>query len=198
MLYRSPTIINNGYFIMKKILLTTALIASISTPALAEITENTFYLRGDLGAAAFNKNHASKTATIPALDLGIGYNITDRIRTELVLNVPFIKDPKKKAAAQANAGQMTVKTLTEHSTNVTALLARISADVIDLGTAKIFLTGGLGVSSIQEHNTVTTSDGTTIRSRNTTTVNGTVIRNTATAETRRHETKTTTHLIKLT
>jgi opacity protein-like surface antigen len=171
---------------MKKVLLTAAAVAALSTSAFAEGMMDQFYLRGDLGGVMvpkFKTNGAKqKTKFGLGLDLGVGYYIMDNVRAELVYTQPFGQNMKGNQAfnnkiatsatiTEANinkqlgltagaAGVVNTDTLAgtqyfKHKPTVRALLARVSGDVVDLGMAKIFLTGGLGWAQVKDKTTVT-------------------------------------------
>jgi len=133
---------------MKKILLTTAALAAISTSAFAE--DNQFYLRADVDGSYFtkftNKSTSGNSTKIKQKfavggDLGVGYSIMDNVRAELIYTQPFSLKMKGNSTAQT---RVTVKP------TVRAVFARVHGDVIDLGMGKIFLTGGLGWSQVKE------------------------------------------------
>lgn len=163
---------------MKKILLTTAAVAAISTSAFADMMENQFYLRGDLDALIFSKfKTTTSIAGSPSVkikpkfglgfDIGAGYYVMDNVRAELIYTQPFA--PKMKSTALSDAapnltptGVITPATtswstnsVVKHKPTIRALFARVHGDVIDLGMGKIFLTGGLGWSQVK--NSITTS-----------------------------------------
>ena len=167
---------------MKKLLLTTAALAAISTSAFADTAEK-FYVRGDLDAYSFTKfKTTSKTTGVTTskavkikpkfgvgIDLGAGYYITDSVRAELVLNLPFAQKMKGKtslgqtAAAPANnaTGATTENVSIKHKPTIRALLARVSADVLDLGgVGKVFITAGLGLAQVKDSATVTFTSNT--------------------------------------
>ena len=162
---------------MKKILLTTAALAAISTSAYAEM-DNQFYLRGDVDAAYFTKFKSQggtkiKAETVMGIDLGAGYYVMDNVRAELIYTQPFsIKMKGSRATGTAapafNAAPAAGTTPNTYTTNVSlkhkptirALFARVHGDVIDLGMGKIFLTGGLGWAQVKDSVTATASQTT--------------------------------------
>ena len=139
---------------MKKILLTTAALAAISTSAFAEGTG--FYVRGDVDAARFSGFKANDTKIKPkfgfGFDLGAGYYITDSVRAELVLNLPFVSKMKSKTVTTTvtdpTGNSLTTKSVTTYKPTVRALFARVAADVVDFGAGKVFVTGGLGLAQV--------------------------------------------------
>jgi len=166
---------------MKKILLTTAAVAAISTSAFAaDMMENQFFLRGDVSGVMFSK---FKTSDADAgsvkikpkfgfgMDIGAGYYVMDNVRVELVYNQPFASNLKgSKAtgkalatvlgAAGVAANTVVTDVAIKHKPTVRALLARVAGDVMDLGMGKIFLTGGIGWSQVKNSVTVTDTKST--------------------------------------
>jgi len=162
---------------MNKLLLTATAIAALSTSAFANEVEtssaNQFYLRGDIGAAKFGQTKQkvggvgevkNKTKFGASIDLGAGYYITDSVRAELVYTQPFGLSTKATAKATAKVqgqdedgddndnGEEVINV--KHKPTVRALLARVSGDVVDLGMAKLFLTGGLGWAQVKDKLTI--------------------------------------------
>lgn len=125
--------------IMKKVLLTTAAALAFSSAAFADMDQ--FYLTGGLNVAKFNKvtangnSHKAKFNSI-GLDFGVGTNVMDNMRAELVFN--YVAGAKLKySKAGANS---TVKPSAQ------ALLVRGLVDFADLGPAKLFAGVGVGVA----------------------------------------------------
>ena len=148
---------------MKKILLTTAAFAAISTSAFAEM-DNQFYLRGDLDGSYFTKFKDSSTSGNSAkikqkfavgVDVGAGYYIMDNIRAELIYTQPF---SLKMKGTSTKGNTVTVKP------KIWAAFARVHGDVVDMGMGKIFLTGGLGWSQVKE--SVSSTSGASSKARN--------------------------------
>ena len=132
---------------MKKILLTTAAVAAISSSAFADM-ENSFYLRGDVGGAYFTKLYSnSKAKTAFDIDAGFGYNVMDNVRVELIYDKPFIGSMKIIGSNYTGKVKPTIN----------AVFARVHADVADLGMGKFFLSGGLGWSQVKD--SITRTDG---------------------------------------
>ena len=158
---------------MKKILLTTAAVAAISTSAFADMMENQFYLRGDVAGTYFSKFKTGGVKIKPkfgfGIDIGAGYYVMDNVRVELVYNKPFVPTMKGSAADEAalplaaNAAPAfavgdtwnTSNTI-KHKATINALLARVTGDIIDLGMGKIYLSGGLGWAQVRNSITVST------------------------------------------
>lgn len=124
---------------MKKLLLTTAAAVAISSSAFADMDQ--FYLRGDLSMAKFDKlkafgdNHKSKFNSF-GLDVGVGTNVMDNMRAELVYNHVFGTKAKHTEAGVTSK----VKPQAQ------AVLLRGLVDFADLGAGKLFAGAGLGVS----------------------------------------------------
>ena len=136
---------------MKKILLTTAAVAALSTSAFAEMTmENKFYLRADVMGSKFGKasgngfSHKSKWDI--GADVGAGYYFMDNVRAEIVYNHVFSPSFKY---SDANLSSSKVKV------DAHAVMARALVDVADLGMAKIFVGAGIGWSQVQAKQTAT-------------------------------------------
>jgi opacity protein-like surface antigen len=158
---------------MNKLLLTAAAVAALSTSAFASEGEtssaNQFYLRGDIGAAKFGQTKQkiagvevkNKTKFGASIDLGAGYYITDSVRAELVYTQPFGLSTKATAKIKGNKDDVTLNV--KHKPTVRALLARVSGDVVDLGMAKLFLTGGLGWAQVKDKLTI---DNVSVKSKN--------------------------------
>ena len=160
---------------MKKILLTTAAVAAISTSAFADMMENQFFLRGDVSGVMFSKFKTDgvkiKSNKVGfGIDVGAGYYVMDNVRVELVYNQPFSSNFKGSkatgAAIPAQAAATTVDVDTniayKHKPTIRALFARVSGDVVDLGMGKIFLTGGLGWSQVKNSVTLTKTTTTVV------------------------------------
>jgi len=131
---------------MKKILLTTAAVAALSTSAFAEVSlDNKFYLRADVMGSKLSKINGAKSKYNVGMDIGAGYYFTDSIRAELVFNHAFA--PSFKGQDIAIAG--TVLGSGKYKVNADALMARAYYDVADLGMAKIFVGVGAGMSRVQ-------------------------------------------------
>lgn len=129
---------------MKKILLTTAAVAAISTSAFAEMgmSEDSFYLRADVLGSKFNKvsawgmSHKSKWDV--GLDVGAGYRIMDNMRAELVYNYAF--NPKMKHSETNFSSRVKI--------NAQSLMVRGLVDLADLGMAKLYAGAGLGWAQV--------------------------------------------------
>lgn len=122
---------------MKKLLLTTAAALAISSSAFADMDQ--FYLRGDVSMSKFDKlkaygySHKTKFNSF-GLDVGVGTNVMDNMRAELVYNHAF-----------ATKAKNTEHGVTSHvKPQAQALMLRGLVDVADLGMAKAFVGAGLG------------------------------------------------------
>lgn len=122
---------------MKKVLLTTAAALAISSSAFAEMDQ--FYLRGDLGVSKFDKpklggnSHKTKFNTF-GLDVGVGTNVMDNTRAELVYNHVFANNFKYSNGAFNSKVKPSAH----------ALMVRGLVDFADLGAGKLFAGVGLG------------------------------------------------------
>jgi opacity protein-like surface antigen len=122
---------------MKKLLLTTAAALAISSSAFADMDQ--FYLRGDVAMSKFDKlkaagySHKTKFNSF-GLDVGVGTNVMDNMRAELVYNHVFASKAKN------TEGGVTSNVKPQAQ----ALMLRGLVDVADLGMAKAFVGAGLG------------------------------------------------------
>jgi len=128
---------------MKKILLTTAALVTISTNAFAEnkscchdkAKHSSTYVRMDVLGQKFHKSsvngitYKNQNYSYGA-DFGLGYHLTEKIRAELIYNHNFITRFK----ANASKGKADIK----------AAFARIMLDVISFEKAKFFIGAGAG------------------------------------------------------
>lgn len=134
---------------MKKLLLLAASTAVLSTSAMAEGV----YLRTDLGVnklqdITLNSSQPKvelKTKASLSLDLGVGYNITDSVRAELVFGHHF--NPKTKEFVDGNAEKAKV------TTKIDTLMVKAYADIAEVGSAKIFFGAGFGVAKLSAKQT---------------------------------------------
>lgn len=127
---------------MKKLLLTAAATAVLSTSAIA--AENMFYLRADAGANMFTKKTANdvkmKGKTFASFDVGVGYYLMDNMRFEAVLSKPFNGEVK---GTKAGVTQ-------KYKSDIIALMAKGYVDVFDFSAGKVFLGAGLGWAQVSE------------------------------------------------
>jgi len=139
---------------MKKVLLVAAATVALSTSVMAD--DNMFYLRGDLGMNKFQgftdkvEGVKLKTKWSAGLDLGVGYYVMDNVRAELVWTHPFNVEAKKSYSYAAGTGYLAATGNLKHKATIDALLVKAYVDVADLGMAKLFVGGGLGLSMIKE------------------------------------------------
>jgi len=145
---------------MKKLLLIAAATAALSTSAMADDMgmAGSFYLRGDLSTMKFQNftdkdtNLKVKSKWNAGLDLGVGYNVMDNVRSELVWVHAFNPEAKK-AGTSSYGTQVRVK----HKGTADAIMLKGAVDVADLGMAQLFVDGGLGWGIIKEKITWTDS-----------------------------------------
>jgi len=122
---------------MKKILLTSAAVLAISGSAFAEMDQ--FYLRADANVAKFAelKSDGDKYKTKFnnfGLDFGVGTNLMDNMRAELVYNHVFA------TKAKHTEGTFTAKMKPQAS----ALMLRGLVDIADMGMGKPYFGAGFG------------------------------------------------------
>lgn len=150
---------------MKKLLLAAAATAAFSSSAFAD---NEFYLRGDAGYNKFNDVKVSgvslKGKYSPSMEFGVGYNVMDNVRAELVYGYHFNKDRKWSKTPVAGVKD-DVRNVSLKG-KIQTLMVKGYADVADLGVAQIF--AGAGVGFAQKD--FTASVGTTTITAPTTTV----------------------------
>ena len=125
---------------MKKILLTTATLATIASSAFAAehdtpYTHSDIYMRLDMLGQKFKKTsinsniYKNKNYSY-GLDLGLGYHITKKIRAEIVYNHNFITRFKNN--------------LSKGKADTKAIFVRSMLDVITFEKAQLFIGAGAG------------------------------------------------------
>lgn len=138
---------------MKKLLLIAASTAILSSTAMAEGVENTFYIKANAGMNKLNKANdkcsglkmKSKTAAI--LGLGVGYYVMDNVRTDLTLD--FLLNPElKKSGKDKDYTDMNVSA--KHKPTITTLMASGYVDLFDISVAKVFAGAGVGLAQVKE------------------------------------------------
>lgn len=147
---------------MKKILLTTVAIATLSSTTFAsDLIENQVYIRGGISGSSFKKSTTLDVKIKPkfttGMEIGAGYYFMDNLRGEIVYDHPFISDMKGSAIVDPKlpavpvVGQVYLKKKEiKHKPTIHAVFARLAVDVVDLGVGKIFLTGGIGWSQVKD------------------------------------------------
>jgi len=143
---------------MKKILQTTILSCALASTASASIGD-LMYLRGDITYSLFNNvsigNNVSSsggnTYTIkggkyrPKFNLGgivgLGYNVNEKLRTEVIYNT--IYENKFKYSSQAYGTNAKIKA------NINAFLGRVIYDFADLGLTQLYMGCGVGMSNVR-------------------------------------------------
>ncbi len=139
---------------MKKLLLTSAAIAAFSTSAMAS-SNSGFYITAGGGVHRFddlklsvilsdsNQQSQKMTFTLPTelsgeVQAGVGYNITEQIRTELIYGHHF--SPSWKFVTGPIRISLKEK--------IQTAMAKVYYDVFDFGQAKVFLGAGAGGAKI--------------------------------------------------
>ena len=142
---------------MKKILLASA-VALVASSAMA--SENTFYVRADVGAAFMPKANLSvkitgaivtakqKRTNHIVADLGVGTYLMDNVRVELDLSNNF-------NAKQSGAAMVGTANLGSNSTKVRATSLHLKAlvDIVDYGYGKVFAGAGVGLTQLSAKST---------------------------------------------
>lgn len=132
---------------MKKLLLTAAASAVLSTSAMA--SDSGMYLKLAAGGNWWNKvtaKHAGKDLKIKnskanaSLDLGLGTYLAEGARAELVLSSQFSPELKATSGADSMKAKGTIM----------AVLAQGYMDVFDMAPAKVFVGAGVGVATVKE------------------------------------------------
>lgn len=143
---------------MKKILLIALGAAAFATSAMADERKATgFYLRGDIGAFVNNpqkirmyeESMALKVGRPAAsLDVGLGYNITDQFRGELVYTRVFNSEINGRRRFTDFDDTLDVSIKTKSIIN--ALMINGIFDAYDFGAGKLFCGGGVGLAQVSE------------------------------------------------
>lgn len=141
---------------MKKLILSAIASIAVSSSVSADMIESTLYLRGDVIGSKFESiniyGHRFKEKIGPSLDVGVGYNIMDNIRTEIIYTHMFPILYKNSSNNITSYGKACAD----------SLMLRGVIDVIDLDIAKIF--AGVGVGSARVKHKVAVQDLGSVRS----------------------------------
>ncbi len=137
---------------MKKLLLTSAAVAALSTSAFAA-DDSVFYLRADAGFDIFNNQKFEgikiKSKYTGDISFGVGYKVMENVRTEVAYGYYF--QPTRKGSGVDDDGDTAhVKT----KANIQTLMLKGYYDVADLGMAKVFVGAGIGGSRISQKDTM--------------------------------------------
>ncbi len=136
---------------MKKLLLTSAAVAALSTSAFAA-DDSAFYLRADAGFDIFNNQKVNgiklKSKYTGDISAGVGYKVMDNARAELAYAYYFTPTRKGSTTTTAAGQELHVKT----KANIQTLMLKGYYDVADLGMAKVFVGAGIGGSRISQKN----------------------------------------------
>jgi len=143
---------------LKKIPLLTFLLFITGNVALADMFNETFYIRGDIIGNKFEntayyttrEKFGLKSKENVALGLGIGYNFFSGLRSEIVashhLPIEFIDQYDKRDHVRAS---------------ISSLLLRMAYDVMDLDEIRLFAGFGVGAARVK-HKTNTSFTGASI------------------------------------
>lgn len=165
---------------MKKLLQTISLVSVVSTGAHAGV-KDLMYVRADATFTKFhsvsvgsnnlglcNQNVHTLIANGRRYDnkynlgsvVGVGYNVSDKLRAELVYNKVFadgfkyINNSSDSSVLSANVSTFYGKTYSSKiRANIDALLGRVAYEVLDLGRSQIFVGAGAGVARVR-HKTI--------------------------------------------
>ncbi len=137
---------------MKKLLLTSAAVAALSTSAFAA-DDSVFYLRADAGFDIFNNQKFEgikiKSKYTGDISFGVGYKVMENVRTEVAYGYYF--QPTRKGSGVDDDGDTAhVKT----KANIQTLMLKGYYDVADLGMAKVFVGAGIGGFRISQKDSV--------------------------------------------
>lgn len=92
-----------------------------------------------------------KSKATPLIDVGFGYNITDKSRAELVYTHLFNPQSKSSQSWTTNTGNVNARSINiTYKGRVDAILLNAYFDVLDFDAGKLFLGGGLGISRVSE------------------------------------------------
>jgi opacity protein-like surface antigen len=132
------------------IIITTAivLIASVAK------AENNFYLKGGVGLNHINtvrfSNHDFEgkiklANSFPLIEVGIGYYLSESIRTELLLDYYFLF---RTSETSTNPNNDIYKISSKTKAN--ALMLNVYKDVLTIGYFTPFIGGGIGIATLKE------------------------------------------------
>jgi len=121
--------------------------------------DNNFYLHGAVGGLSQHKpsvprsadedviHSVKKTTPAPELNLGIGYQLTPKLRGEIVFVKPFFNKSRVVIKEDGDTGFQDYATIT---TTVNSLQLRGYTDIFNVyDTYKIYLGTGIGVSHVK-------------------------------------------------
>jgi|GEM_PF-1067758 len=149
---------------MKKTLLVLTTTTLLSTSAMAAPID-TFYIRGDVGANMFAKetvktpsslgstNASFKGKTSAAIDVGIGYKVTEEFRVELVFGhhiSPKMNGSHSSTSQAVRIGAQTNNITAKASAKIETLMLRTYFDIYDFEIGKVFMGFGIGVAQVSE------------------------------------------------
>lgn len=143
---------------MKKLLLVAAASTAIlSSSAMAESVENTFYIKANAGMNKLNKANDKftdlkmKSKNTPIVGLGVGYYLMDNVRADLTLDLLLKPELKKSAKIPANVATIGDKdAVVKHKAKITSLMVSGYVDLFDISVAKVFAGAGVGIAQVSE------------------------------------------------
>lgn len=126
---------------MKKVLLTAAAVAALSTSS-AYAMEDVFYVKANVGWNKNTKISKLKSNNDVFFGIGAGYHIMDNFRAEIVFD--HFVNPEHKWSGKDDDDSVTVK----YKGNVNSLLLNGFVDLFQVNPFTIFAGAGVGVSQV--------------------------------------------------
>ena len=143
---------------MKKIILTTAAIAALSSSTALANMEDVFYVKIHGGWDKLTKISGMKSDNDYFLGLGVGYYVMDNLRTDLVFEHLFEPDHKKSTTVAGVTRSEKLKG------KINALTLNGYVDLFDVSVAKFYIGAGFGMSQVSAKDRVTVGNATTTTS----------------------------------
>ena len=143
---------------MRKIFQTTILSCVLASSASASIGD-LMYVRGDVTFARFNSVPVADTQPIVGANtlnikggkyihkynfggiFGLGYNVNEKLRTEIIYNKIYVSKFKFSNRTAATSAKI--------KANIIAFLGRIIYDVLDVGPMQAYVGAGVGVANVR-------------------------------------------------
>jgi opacity protein-like surface antigen len=127
---------------MKKIMLTAAAVATLSSSTALASMEDMFYVKVNGGWNKLSKVEKMKSENSYFGGLGVGYYVMDNVRADLTFDHYF--EPKHKATKTV-AGDKITSTL---KGKIDSLMLNGYVDLVDVSVAKVFVGAGVGMSQV--------------------------------------------------
>lgn len=145
---------------MKRIFLVAATsTALLSSLALADNFDNTFYVKGSVGTNVMTRAEDNVTGmkmkpkASTAISLGAGYYFMDNVRSDVTLDIYL--DPEIKRSGKVVYLRRLIDASVKHKATINAVMLNNYIDFYDFGVAKVFAGAGLGVAQVKEKITYT-------------------------------------------